>query len=148
MLSQLQLFPEDCASGLDLYSPGICKIPGLLWCSLSLGSDLKDLKLSLSYNPDPMKLVLLAYWCCSDGALFYISAWTQLLHRQSYSWAIPGSDSSYKPVDAAARSSQWSSWDEGNAVHTLTFPSPCPHHILIHMISSSTSVVFSLESSQ
>lgn len=78
---------------------------------------------------------------------FYRPAWTLQLPRHSFSWATAGSNSSNKPVDPPARFGQWSSRGEGGCSSYLDVSTPCPHHILLHMISPSTSVVLSLESS-
>lgn len=147
MSAQLQPFPKNCAKGLDLHSPVKRKASRLLQCLLRLRSDLKDLKLSLCHNSDRVELALFAYQCFSGGAVFYCPAWTLQLPRHSFSRATAGSNSSNKPVDPPARFGQWSSRDEGECSSYLDVSTPCPHHILIHMISPSTSVVLSLESS-
>lgn len=55
MSSQLQPFPKSHAKGLDLYSSVIRKGSWFMQCSLSLGWNLKDLKLSLWCNSDPVQ---------------------------------------------------------------------------------------------
>lgn len=70
MSSQLQLFPKKTRQRpgpvLSSYKESFLAYSVFTW----LGWDLKDLKLSLCCNSDPMELGLFAYWCVSSGAVF------------------------------------------------------------------------------
>lgn len=71
-------------------APAVRKASWLLRCLLSLGWDLKELKLSLCHNSGPVGLALFAYWWFSGRAVFYFPAWTLQLYRDSFPDLLQG----------------------------------------------------------